>query len=73
MVFHIQGCGTAVTDSRPTARMIVLLAVLATIALLANVVGWVPVASGGGVVAVIGAVAHWVMVHRRRQHDLREL
>lgn len=37
-----------------------LFAVLATITLLANgMVGWVPGASGGGAVTVLGAVARW--------------
>ena len=53
--------------------MIALFAVLATIVLLANdVVGWVPVASGGGAATVLGAVARWMTVCRRRQHDPRE-
>jgi hypothetical protein len=50
--------------------VIALFAVLVTIALLANdVVGWVPVASGGGAVTVLSALARWVVIRRRRQHD----
>jgi hypothetical protein len=40
------------------------------LALLANdVVGWVPVASGGGAITVLSALARWVVIRRRRQHD----
>lgn len=53
--------------------VIALFAVLVTIALLANaVVGWVPVVSGGGAVTILGTVARWVTLHRRRQRDHRE-
>lgn len=51
--------------------VITLFAVLATIALLANgMVGWVPGASGGGAVTVLGAVARWGAVRRRRYPEL---
>ena len=51
--------------------MTALFAVLASIALFANdMVGWVPIASGGGAFTMLGIVTRRVMVHRRRQHDL---